>query len=187
MKQPTLSWPPRADEHRLGLQTLLQRVQIDVAPAQVWRYVTDAAHWAQWQPGTRRVQTLAPGPQPAGSEIVEHRDTSKAGAKGSELVRWRVLAAEPPRLWVAAADTPLLWLRLLLRLQPLGTDATELHYGLDLRSASPLRHWADRWLLPGPQGRAAAAAMAALKLRLEAAHPPPEVAPPPVPRWRAER
>jgi uncharacterized protein YndB with AHSA1/START domain len=179
---PTLAWPPAADEARLGLVSLVHKVQIDVPPEAVWRYACDAAHWAEWQPDTRKVEPLPGGPQGVGSTIVQH------GVAGGQPVvaHWRVLAAEPGRLWVAAADTARGPARLVHRLQPLGTAATRFERTLSCRTQSPLTHWLDRWTVPRALGPVSQEALAALKLRLETAHAPPEVTPPRVPRWRAE-
>ncbi|MCP5285762.1 MAG: SRPBCC family protein [Burkholderiaceae bacterium] len=183
MTAPVLTWPPAADESQRGLVTVVHRVQIDVPPAAVWRYVADAAHWPAWQPDTLKVEPLPPGPQAAGSVIVQ---LAAVGA-GSEAVRWQVMAAEPGRLWVALGESNRHWQRQVLELQPLGTAATRLTRTLSGCSRSPLARWADRWTLPRAWSRPAQDAVAALKLKLESAHAPPEVAPPPVPRWRAER
>lgn len=183
MTAPTLTWPPAADESRLGLVTLVHRVQVDVPPAAVWRYMADAAHWPAWQPDTRKVEPLPPGPQGVGSTI----EQLAAVGDGTERVSWQVLAAEPGQLWVAAADTPRHWRRQVLELQPLGTAATRLTRTVSGCSRSPLARWADRWTLARAWAGPAQDALAALKLKLETVHAPPEVVPPPVPRWRAER
>jgi Polyketide cyclase / dehydrase and lipid transport len=183
MAGPTLHWPPAADvDARLGLVTLTHRVDIDVEPLAVWRYACNAGHWAEWHPATRKVEPLPDRPQELGETIVEHA----AVGQETELVRWCVLAAEPGRLWVVAADTPTQLARIVVRLQPLGTAATRFERTLSVRTRSPLTHWLDRWMLPRTLGPRSRDALAALKLRLETAHSPPEVVPPPVPRWRAE-
>lgn len=182
MSTPTLTWPPADDEARLGLVSLVHKVQIDVPPDDVWRYACDAARWAEWQPATRKVEPLPDRPQVVGDTIVQH------GIAGGQpfVANWRVLAAEPGRLWVLAADTARGPARLVHRLQPLGTAATRFERTLSCRTHSPLTHWLDRWTVPRTLGPVSQEALAALKLRLETAHAPPEVVPPPVPRWRAE-
>ena len=50
MPLPPLTWPATADETRLGLITLVHRVQIDVDPLTVWRYACNAGRWVEWQP-----------------------------------------------------------------------------------------------------------------------------------------
>jgi hypothetical protein len=178
----TLRWPAAADEARLGLVTLVHRVQIDVDPLDVWRYACNASRWAEWHPATRSVEPLPDRALLSGETIVEHISSG-----GRELKAcWQVQAAEPGRLWVISCDTPDGLARIVYTLAPLGTAATRLERHLSCRTRSPLTHWLDRWTLPrtlGPQSRDA---LAALKLRLETAHTPPEVKPPAVPRWRTQ-
>lgn len=183
MSAPTLRWP--ADEQAeagLGLVVLQHRVDIDVAPADVWRYACNASRWHEWHPATRKVDALPDRPLRAGERIVEH---IAVGSRKFDAT-WQVLQSDPGQLWVIATDTPGGIARIVYRLRPIGNSATRFERTLACRTRSPLTHWFDRWSLPrvlGPQSRDA---LAALKLRLEAAHTPPEVIPPPVPRWRAE-
>lgn len=183
MTTPTLHWPPdAAAEARLGLVTLTHRVDIDVGPEGVWRYACNASRWHEWHPATRKVEPLPDRPLGAGESIVEH---IAVGDRRFEAT-WQVLQAEPGRLWVIATDAPGGLARIAYRLKPIGNSATRFERTLDCRTRSPLTHWLDRWTLPrllGPQSRDA---LAALKVRLETAHAPPEVIPPAVPRWRAE-
>lgn len=183
MPTPTLRWPADdAAEASLGLVVLTHRVDIDVAPAGVWHYACNASRWHEWHPATRKVDPLPDRPLRAGEPIVEHI----AVGERKFTATWQVLHAEPGQLWVIATDTPEGLARIVYRLKAIGNSATRFERTLACRTRSALTHWLDRWTLPrllGPQSRDA---LAALKLRLEAAHAPPEVIPPPVPRWRAE-
>lgn len=182
MPLPPLTWPATADETRLGLITLVHRVQIDVDPLTVWRYACNAGRWVEWQPASRRVEPLPDQPLLTGGTAVEHIMVGRL----TFAARWQVLADAPGRLWVIATETPVGMARIVYRLAPLGTAATRFERTLSCRTRSPLRHWLDRWTLPHMLGPLSRDALAALKLRLETAHSPPEVQPPRVPRWRAE-
>lgn len=180
---PTLRWPPTPDdEARLGLVTLVHRVEIDVLPEIAWRYACNASRWVEWHPATRQVDPLPDRPLGVGEAVVEH---ITAGGK-KFAARWQVLAAEPGRLWVIATDTPGGIARIVYRLAPLGTAACRFERTLSARTRSPLTHWLDRWTLPRHLGPQSTEALAALKHRLEAANAPPEVVPRGVVRWRAE-
>ena len=110
--------------------------------------------------------------QRSGREGMLYREIAALAAAHAEAIR---------------AGTPRHWRRQVLELQPLGTAATRLTRTVSGCSRSPLARWADRWTLARAWAGPAQDALAALKLKLEAVHAPPEVVPPPVPRWRAER
>lgn len=100
MKAPKLRWPPAVDEPRLA--TIDSFVLIGRPAQAVFEFVTNASLWHFWHPATASVSATPPRPLTVGEQVTE---LIRAG-KGSFSATWRVLACEPPALWVIATDTP---------------------------------------------------------------------------------
>jgi len=80
---------------------LFHRVKIARAPREVFDYVTTPARWPEWHPSSLRLAPGADKPLKAGTRFEE--DVRAGGREGH--LRWQVRRCEPPRLWVADAET----------------------------------------------------------------------------------
>jgi uncharacterized membrane protein len=63
-------------------------VEIDAAPDEVWRVLTDVERWPEWTPSMTRVERLDPGPFQVGS-------TARIKQPKFPAVVWRVTDLEP--------------------------------------------------------------------------------------------
>lgn len=99
MAQPTLRWPPAADEPRLA------KIETGIVIARpagvVFAFATNASLWHSWHPATEAVSGVENRPLVVGDTVTE--SIRAAGRRFSAT--WTVLACEAPRLWVIATHT----------------------------------------------------------------------------------
>jgi uncharacterized protein YndB with AHSA1/START domain len=99
MAQPTLRWPPAADEPRLAK---IETGIVIARPADVvFAFATNASLWHHWHPATEAVSGVENRPLVVGDTVTE--SIRAAGRRFSAT--WTVLACEAPTLWVIATRT----------------------------------------------------------------------------------
>jgi uncharacterized protein YndB with AHSA1/START domain len=99
MAEPTLRWPPVADEPRL---VRIETGIVIARPAEVvFAFATNASLWHYWHPATEAVSGVENRPLVVGDKVTE---SICAGGRRFSAT-WTVLACDAPALWVIATDT----------------------------------------------------------------------------------
>lgn len=99
MAEPTLRWPPAADEPRL---VKIETGVVIARPSDaVFAFATNASLWHYWHPATAAVSGVENRPLLVGDTVTE---SIRAGGRRFSAT-WTVLACEVPTLWVIATET----------------------------------------------------------------------------------
>lgn len=78
----------------------IRRTPLQATPQQAYDYLTQPARWHEWHTASLGTEPAAPASLPAGATFVEHIRT--AGFR--RRLQWRVVAAQRPDYWEAAAS-----------------------------------------------------------------------------------
>ena len=103
-------------------------VEIDAAPDEVWKVLTDVERWPEWTPSMTRVERLDPGPFQVGS-------TARIKQPTFPPVAWRVTELEPEQSFSWTASGPGVTTVGSHRITPRG-DGVEVTLGI--RQTGPL-------------------------------------------------